>query len=45
MIIAGCLLVGIGLGMLFGHTGEGTLIGLGVGILIEYFWSRGQRKE
>lgn len=45
MIIAGCLLVGIGLGMLFGHTGAGTLIGLGVGFLLEYFWSRGKRKE
>jgi hypothetical protein len=45
MIIAGCLLIGVGLGMVFGHTGAGALIGLGAGFLLEFFWSRGKRKE
>ncbi|WP_146130471.1 iron-containing alcohol dehydrogenase [Planifilum fimeticola] len=45
MLIAGCMLVGIGLGMLFGNTGAGTLIGLGVGFLLEFFWSKRKGKE
>ncbi len=45
MIIAGCLLIGVGLGMLFGHTGAGSLIGLGVGFLLEFFWSGRKRRE
>ena len=32
-------------GMLFGQTGAGALIGLGAGFLLEFFWSRGKRKE
>lgn len=35
MIIVGCLLVGVGVGMLLDHTGAGTLIGLGVGFVLE----------
>lgn len=35
MITVGCLLAGIGVGMLFGHTGAGALIGLGVGFVLE----------
>lgn len=33
MIIVGCLLVGIGVGMFLDEAGIGTLIGLGVGFL------------
>lgn len=35
MIIVGCMLAGVGLGMLFDHTGAGTLIGLGIGFVLE----------
>lgn len=45
MLIAGCMLVGIGLGMLFGKTGAGTLIGLGVGFLLEFFWAKRKGEE
>ena len=32
-LFIGCLFLGIGLGVLLGHAGAGTLIGLGVGFL------------
>lgn len=34
----GCLFLGLGLGMVFDKTGAGVLIGLGAGLLLEYFW-------
>lgn len=34
MVIGGCLILGLGLGLLFGTPGAGTLIGLGVGLLL-----------
>ncbi|HEX6990035.1 MAG TPA: hypothetical protein VF282_11265 [Bacillota bacterium] len=36
MVIVGCLLAGIGVGMLFDQTAAGTLIGLGVGFVLEH---------
>ncbi|SDY75837.1 hypothetical protein [Thermoactinomyces sp. DSM 45892] len=33
MLLPGCTLLGIGLGMLLGDTGAGVLIGLGVGFI------------
>ncbi|MEW6663205.1 MAG: hypothetical protein ACOY9Y_07190 [Bacillota bacterium] len=38
MAVVGGLLVGIGVGMLFGNTGAGILIGLGVGFIIEHIF-------
>lgn len=38
MAVVGGLLVGIGVGMLFGNTGAGSLIGLGVGLIIEHIF-------
>lgn len=33
MIIVGCLLIGLGIGMFFEEAGIGVLIGLGLGFL------------
>lgn len=35
MFFVGCLLLGIGLGIVFGQAGAGTLIGLGAGFIAE----------
>jgi len=42
MVITGCLLVGIGIGMIAGDTGAGALIGLGIGFLGEALFGRGR---
>lgn len=43
MIIVGCLLVGVGVGMIAGNAGAGVLIGLGVGFLGEAWLGRGRK--
>ena len=40
MLIAACMFLGIGLGMLLDHTAAGVLIGLGTGLLLEALWKR-----
>lgn len=40
MMITGCLMLGLGLGMLVGNTGAGVMIGLGVGFILEYVTGR-----
>ncbi len=35
MLFVGCLILGIGIGLLFDEAGAGTLIGLGVGFILE----------
>jgi len=42
VIIVGCLLVGIGVGMIAGDAGAGALIGLGIGFLGEGLFGRGR---
>ena len=42
VIIVGCLLVGIGVGMIAGNAGAGALIGLGIGFLGEGLFGRGR---
>ena len=33
-VFAGCLMVGIGLGLLFNQVAAGTTIGLGIGLIL-----------
>ncbi len=33
LLFAGCVLLGLGIGMLYGETGAGILIGVGVGFI------------
>ena len=39
-IFVGCMFVGIGIGMLFGETGVGTMIGMGVGFIVDRIYSK-----
>lgn len=43
VFIGGCILIGIGLGMLFDHTAAGAIIGVGAGLILEALWR--QRKS
>ena len=38
-IFAGCMFVGIGIGIFFGETGVGTMIGMGVGFIVDSIYS------
>ena len=39
-IFVGCMFVGIGIGMLFGETGSGTMVGMGVGFIADSIYSK-----
>ena len=39
-ISVGCMFVGIGIGIFFGETGAGTMIGMGVGFIAESIYSK-----
>ena len=39
-IFVGCMFVGIGIGMFFGETGVGTMIGMGVGFIADSIYSK-----
>lgn len=45
MIVAGSMFIGIGVGYLIGNVGAGTLIGLGVGFILEEILKRKRRKD
>ena len=36
-IFVGCMFVGIGIGMFFGETGGGTMVGMGVGFIVSQY--------
>lgn len=40
LVIVACVLIGVGVGMLFGHAAAGALIGLGAGLLLETVWKQ-----
>ena len=39
-IFVGCMFAGIGIGMFFGETGAGTMIGMGVGFIVHTIYSK-----
>ena len=39
-IFVGCMFVGMGIGMFFGETGAGTMIGMGVGFIVYTIYSK-----
>ena len=39
-MFVGCMFLGIGIGLLFGEPGIGTLIGMGVGFIIHQLYSK-----
>ena len=39
-IFVGCMFLGIGIGMYVGETGVGTMIGMGVGFIVERLYSK-----
>ena len=44
-IFVGCMFVGIGIGMFLGETGSGTMIGMGVGFILEQIYSPKKNKS
>ena len=40
VVFIGCIILGVGLGILFDKTGAGSLIGLGVGFIDIGFFSK-----
>ena len=44
VIFVGCMFLGIGIGMLFGEPGVGTMIGMGVGFIVERLFSNKKDK-
>lgn len=40
LAFTGCLILGLGIGMLFDHNTEGLLIGLGIGFIVMAFLSK-----
>tara|TARA_B100001250_G_scaffold234633_1_gene201514 strand:- start:1912 stop:2091 length:180 start_codon:yes stop_codon:yes gene_type:complete len=39
-IFVGCMFIGIGIGMLLGEKGRGTMLGISVGIIAEGIYSK-----
>lgn len=39
MLIGGCLIFGVGIGMALGDTGAGAVIGLGIGLILQHLVS------
>ena len=36
-LFIGCMFAGIGIGMFFGETGGGTMVGMGVGFIVSQY--------
>ena len=39
-LFVGCMFAGIGIGMLFGETGAGTMVGMGIGFIADSIYSK-----
>ena len=39
-MFVGCMFVGMGLGLLFGHIPAGTIIGMGGGFIVKQLYSK-----
>lgn len=39
-MFVGCMFLGMGLGLLFGHIPAGTIIGMGVGFIVQQIYSK-----
>ena len=39
-IFVGCMFLGIGIGMYIGEAGVGTMVGMGIGFIVESLYSR-----
>ncbi len=39
-LFIGCMFAGIGIGMFFGETGAGTMVGMGVGFIADSIFSK-----
>lgn len=42
-LVGGCTLLGIGIGLYFGHVASGTLIGIGTGLVLTTLYHMNQK--
>tara|TARA_B100000029_G_C17523528_1_gene940817 strand:- start:1208 stop:1333 length:126 start_codon:yes stop_codon:yes gene_type:complete len=40
MKFVGCMFLGYGIGLLFGHSHEGAVIGMGIGFLVNSYFDK-----
>ena len=44
-MFVGCMFIGIGIGWMFGQIGIGTMIGMGVGFIVDKLYSKNKKKN